>query len=257
MLERPVTRPDPLTWQTLLGLVDRERLTGHLMTSIASRALPVSAEQHQQADAAHSRARDEAAVLERLLVEAGDALDDAGIAYRVLDAPYQGRVALLVDAGQLGAAFPALQRRGLRRLGRRGTVVADAEGRQIALHTRLPVVRGHGPVGTLAWSAQPMPLPVQGRSLPALPKEAALLHRAWQAAPGRLAALRELTELSLTVNGDLGRAVAFAQHVGGQKILADGVRRAWEEFRIADIVPLSVWARRQEGGRRRTVLVRT
>lgn len=272
ILDRPGGPLDDAAWRDLVGWAGPEGLLGRLAAAAGSGALPVTAEQAALVRAVQVEEAGRTAALEQLLVGVAGALDEAGVPHRVLDEPAVGRlcgedpglrpvdrIELLVDVRWRGAALVALAGTGLRRRAPRpvwGAVAGpgrsdtfgDRAGREVLVHSRLPGVRRNGFGESLAFGPMATLVGVAGRQVAVLGAETALLHAAWRAtlpaSARRLARVRDVADLVLGARPHLGRTVDLAARSGAERVLAAGVRAAWEEFQLADAVPLSVWARR-------------
>lgn len=82
--DRPLPAP---AWAALFALVRRQRLEGALVWAAADGALPVTAEQDEQARQAHRAVMALAVTLERELEGLAPLLDAAGLPFRVLKGP--------------------------------------------------------------------------------------------------------------------------------------------------------------------------
>jgi hypothetical protein len=268
MLDVPQERLDEAGWHRLVTFAHREGLSGHLLVAAERGLVPASDAQVEVAEEAHRSALDETAVAQHVLLDLAVALDGQGVPFRILGAPAMGRLVypdpsrrpfrdleLLVDPTQRVRALDILHRLGLRPPVQRtrharadgDVLVAAPGGPQVLVRGHLPALRRSGHGRWAGWALPPAMLPFPGQVLPALAPEVALLHASWSAAQrsarGNLAALRDVAELALAGRPTLTQAVTFAARAGAERCVAEALRAAWVEFRVADVVPLSVWAR--------------
>jgi hypothetical protein len=88
---------------------------------------------------------------------------------------------------------------------------------------------------------------VAGATLPGLPLDVALVRAAAIAArpgPVRLVALRDVAQIALAGSPSGGAVRSRARAWRCSELVADGLRRAWDTFDLADKTDLSVWAAR-------------
>lgn len=265
-------------WRYLLSQVDQHRLSGLLLHAIASQALPATAEQVWGARRLHARVTGGVLLREAALLEAVEALNQAGIASRALNGaatarfaypdpaarPYRD-VGVLVPHTRFHTALQALKALGYQRASPTlrpgfdetfGTAVtlSRADGMSINLHRNLI----SGPFGlTIPLDSlfhDATVFSVGSRPIMALPPEAHFLHSCYQAVvgdvPPRLVRLRDIAQHVLcdTLNSD--RVLETARAWAAEGAVAFAVRLSWERLALSDAVPLSVWAHRYTPSRR-------
>lgn len=263
-------------WRELTALVRWERICGHLVAAITDGALPVTPAQVREALDLDTAALGHVLLLERRLVEVADAFEQADIDYRVLKGAAVahtvyadpalrqfGDVDVLVPSHRFDDAAGVLERLGCRRpapplragfdrrFGKGVTFVAQ-DGLEVDLHRTLSA-------GFFGLSIDLEDLfvttdryEVGGRRLPALGREEAFLNACYHAAAShmsRLVPLRDVAEFVLGTDLDRQRVLERARHWRGEAVVARAVRRTWEVFALADVVPLSVWAERYDADR--------
>lgn len=261
-------------WAATLERVEEQRVSGFLVEAIEDGAFPVTDDQAQQAADVHIRSMHVALALERFLVDVVRALEFRGIDYRVLkgsayahlvydDPAFRsfGDIDILVPSGQYDKAVAVLRDQGAhrrvpelhrgfdRRFGKGGTFVVPS-GHEIDLHRTFVF----GPFGLnvrladlFATSAT---FVVGEHELLALGAEERLMHACFDAALGarrpRLVPLRDVAQMVLHTALDREKVERLCVDWQAEAVVATAIRLAWETFALADVVPLSVWARQYE-----------
>lgn len=260
-------------WQALLDRVRAERLAGHLVAAITEGGLPVTADQRAEAADVHAVELGHALRLERRSLEVGDAFETAGIDYRVLKGAafahtlyaepslrLFGDLDLLVRSEQFDDAAAVLLALGCRRYQPpisddfdtrfgKGTTFAGSDGVEVDLHRTFSLGFFGLSIDLPALFEDPVHYRVGGRTLPTLARETGFLHACYHAATGhvqRLVPLRDIAEFLLTGDLDQVHVLDQARAWRGEAVVARAVRWTWEAFQLADIVPVSVWARRYD-----------
>ena len=226
LTSRRVVQTMPLTdesWTQLLRDCHRQRLLGHLCAMVVSGALPATESQKGEATAWDLQVLGHQARLDRLLVDAVDVLDEAGIDHRVLKGPALARTAyprpearhyydidLLAPAECFDDAVNALCAAGFRRRSppprpgydrrfAKSVTLRSPDDLELDLHRTLIA----GPFGFLLdlpglWAAKAY-IDVNGRTLKCFAPEENLLHMCCSAAladvPPRWSALRDVAQL--------------------------------------------------------------
>lgn len=274
----PARPLDPDAWRAFVAEVRRQRLAGHLADAVASGRLPTTEKQHAEAAEVHTSAMQSVLRLERLLVDTSAVLEGAGVptvalkgsslahtAYPDPATRVFGDVDVLVPSECFDDAGAALQQAGCRRrwpqlrpgFDRRfgkGATFDTPDRFEIDLHRTVTP----GPFGLTidlpGLFETAVPLWLGGRELRMLAREERLLHACYHAALGspvpRLVGLRDVAQLVLATDPDTDRLMELAQRWRGQAVVARAIRQAWQTFDLADVVPLSVWARTYRPSRR-------
>lgn len=250
-------------WARLLDDVRWQGLEGHLLEVIVRGDLRATDEQREQAQRAHADAMAVATLLQRELVRCVDVLSHSGIDYRVLKGsalahlvytnPALRSVAdidLLVPSRDTAAAVRALTANGAERHGfdRRLHRLELPSGVHLDLHgTLAPGPFGFGPkVDSAALFETWTPFDLGGRTLLTLGLEELLVQACYSAVltdiPPGLVSLRDVAELCLSGGIDPARVEMLATRWSGVAVLSRGIALAWDTFRLADAVPLSVRA---------------
>ncbi len=271
-------------WQEVLHGCAEQRLLGHLWSAVAAGDLPTTSLQRGQAKSLGLQALRLCLRLEQHLLTAVDVLDHAGLDHRVLKGTALAHTAypspslrhfrdidLLVTSEQFAAVVDVLLDIGYhrpwpeprpgfdRRFGKGATLVAP-QRHELDLHRTLV----DGPFGLsidlrTLW-ARPRNFLLAGRTLRALPVEAMVVHACYQVAigddPPRLAAMRDLAQLLLTVEHD-GSAV-HELVLGGkaEAVLARAVELTWQAFAL-EPDELSRWAQSYTPSARERCLLAT
>lgn len=270
MLDFPSQALDPSAFADLLGNVKMQRISGLLWRSIVDEALPVTAEQADQAEWLHVRSLSASLALERLLIGTLESLRAEGVPVRVLkgtavghlDYPDPGLrtfgdIDLMVPGNRFDVAAACLEGQGHRRsypqprpgFDRRfskGASFRTAEGLEIDLHRTFAM----GPFGVrldleMLWETSAT-FEIAGHTVEALSAEERFFHACYHAVLGevrpKLVPLRDAAQIALTRRLDLGRLHGLIRASHGEAVVARAVRYAWSEFEIADITAISAWA---------------
>ena len=261
---------DDSTWPRLLELAKAQRLVGLLRTAAEDGALALQGAQWTQLERASAEILGETARAERSTAEIATILQLAGVDSRVLkgpalahlDYPSPGmrpyvHVNLLVRAEDFVDAIKLLVISGYRRAHaepaagfdskfRKGTDLLSSSGMLVEVHRTI----ADGPYALIVEHAElfkaSTPVFVAGHELSALGPEERLLHACFEARVGDikplLVRLRDIVQLVLTHDLDIGRIEQLSGAWGAQSLVAEAVRRAWTLLGVTDMVPLSEWA---------------
>ncbi len=263
--------PD-VSWGRLLHGVRCHGLEAHLIEVISHGHLRVRDAQHEQARRAHVEATARALVLQEELLRCVDLLREAGIDYRVLKGlalahlvypkpvlrSHAASIDLLVRSHDLDAAVATLTRNGAERARPLRYGFNRRFGKAVRLrlpsgvHVYLHRTLAPGPFGKRVESAELFEtrsvFEAGDRTLLSLGLEELLIESCYTAVlsddPLRLVALRDVAELCLSGGLDATRVETLAARWGSIAALSRGIALAWETFRLADVVPLSVRANR-------------
>jgi hypothetical protein len=266
-------------WAVLLRGARRQRLVGHLATAVADGTFKATQEQTRAVIELHMRAMGLSVRLERVLLRSVGLLVSHGIDYRVLKGPVVahtvypnpavrefGDIDILVRGRQFHEAVSVLAKGGWRRprpelrpgFDRRfgkGATLVDGEGYELDLHRTF----AQGPFGLTIdlagiFAATSPTFRIGGHDLRVLKPEESFLHICYHAVLGsvtpRLVPLRDVAQALLTNRVDDNRTLELARRWCGEAVLANAIATTWETFRLADAVPLSVWAKRYVHSRR-------
>ena len=258
-------------FESLLGSVRSQRLTGMLWHAALDGALPVTEIQAERIELAHQQALAGVLVLERLLLETVEVLEDAFVEVRVLKGPALahldfpdpswrtfGDIDLLVRSFDFDRAVAIIGGQGHRRrhpeprpgFDRRfskGTSFATADGLEIDLHRTFTM----GPYGVrldvpALWNASQR-FTLAGRVIQTLPIEERFVHACYHAALGearpRLVPLRDAVQLALSDSLDLARVHDLVRASGGGAVVSRAVRHAWHALQVADVLAITAWAK--------------
>lgn len=271
------------TWRAVLDHATRDRLTPLLAVAISEGALPASARQQEQANAAHEQAMRLCVLLERALLETAATFASSGVGFRVLKGPAVahldyadpaqrafGDVDVLVASESYDDALTALRESGARRrftevrpgFDRRwgkGACLVAADGTQIDVHRTFVA----GPFGLTIdldeLFAASVPVVIGGVKIPALDRESRFIHACFHAALGdrvaRLVALRDVAQLVLTTDLDHEVVMARAQRWRADAVVARALRLAWGRLGLAPH-PWSQWALGHQADRFQTRALR-
>lgn len=259
-------------WAQAVREVFLQRVPGFLLAAIADGAMPATDEQWEQAVALHTESMTIAVHLERLLLDTVELFRSADVDHRVLkgsalahlDYPDPalrsfGDVDLMVPAESFDAAVRLVAARGCRRQYAtpnrhfdhrfaKGASFITADGRDLDLHRTFVSGPFGLTVGLPDLFARSTPFAVGGVNLLALGPEDRFLHACFHAAlgdiPPRLLALRDVVQILLHTPFSVDEVRERATRWRAEPVVARAVSLAWETLRIADVVPLSVWARR-------------
>jgi hypothetical protein len=257
-------------FEALHAAVRTEKLSGLLWWAISDDAFPVTARQREQVEEWHLRVLSACLLLEELLVETVTALREAGIPARALKGTAMAHldypdpscrtfvdVDLLVPGAQFGDAVKLLEARGRRRrypearpgfdaVYGKGVCLTADDGLELDLHRTFAM----GPFGLRldldkVWS-ESQRFTLAGEAVEALTVEARLLHAAYHAVLGSprpgLAPLRDIAQILLTWELDWVRLQDLMQASHGRAVVARGIRLAWSELWLADVLRATAWA---------------
>jgi len=261
---------DDQTWPRLLELARAQRLVGLLSAAATDGALALQGGQWAHLESASREVMDETARAELATADIAITLQLAGIDSRVLkgpalahlDYPSSGmrpyvHVNLLVRAEQFVDAIKLLQTAGYRRAHaepaagfdarfRKGTDLLSSSGIRVEVHRTI----ADGSYALMVEHSElfraSTPVSVAGHELSALGPEERLLHACFEARVGDtkplLVRLRDIVQLVLTHDLDIGRIEQLSGAWGAQSLVAEAVRRAWTLLGVKDMVQLSAWA---------------
>lgn len=265
--ESPV---DDSTWPRLLELAKTQRLVGLVRAAAEDGVLALQGNQWSQLERASKEVSDETARAERSTAEIALNLGEAGIETRVLKGPALAHldypsaamrpyvhVNLLVKDEEFVSAVALLGSHGYYRAHaepasgfdakfRKGTDLLSSSGTRVELHRTI----ADGPYALIVDHSElfttSTPVSVAGHDLVALGPEERLLHACFEARVGDtkplLVRLRDIVQLVLTHDLDIGRIEHLSGAWGAQSLVAEAVRRAWTLLGVKDMVPLSAWA---------------
>jgi hypothetical protein len=259
-------------WAQAVRDVFLQRVPGFLLAAIAEGAMPATDEQWEQAVGLHNDSMTIAVHLERLLLDTVGLFRSADVEYRVLkgsalahlDYPDPalrsfGDVDVLVPAESFDTAVRVVAAQGSRRQFAtpnrdfdhrfaKGASFITADGRDLDLHRTFVSGPFGLTVGLPDLFASSSPFEVGGENLLALGPEDRFLHACFHAAlgdiPPRLLALRDVVQILLYTPFSVDAVRERATRWRAEPVVARAVSLAWETLRIADAVPLSVWAGR-------------
>ena len=269
-LELPDEPISDTAWGTLMLHVLAQRLVGFLAEAVDDGALPVTDEQREELEEAHAQAALLTLFLERELLWCADVFDAEGIEYRVLKGPAYahtvyadpavrsyGDIDVLVRSRDIdrtittllaaGATRPAAELRpGFDRRFSKGVTLVLPTEYQLDLHRTFVA----GPLGLTvdldSLFDRAIAFDLAGRMLPALAREERFLHACYHAAlgndPPRLAALRDVAEITLDEELDVDRVHAVMERWQARVVVWHAINTTWQTFELADITPLTVWA---------------
>ncbi len=258
-------------FEELLAQCEQHRLLGLIGVAVRDGALAVTAGQHDRVEEHLEAWLAHALRVERLLVDATTALDAAGLEHRVLkgvalahlaypDPAWRvfGDVDLLVPGASLTAAVRVLEPAlGLSRVeaelrpgfddrfGKEALLQAPG-GPELDLHRTF----AQGALG-LTVELEDLFVPGQpftlgGHRLQALPPSQQLIHAAYAAVmgdwPPRLAAVRDVAQILLTLDPPFDEVLRFARRWRAEGVLARGVMMAWDVLAPSATPPLVTWA---------------
>ncbi len=277
-LALPGAPVEPPIWAHLMAVARHERITGFLVEAILAGALPVTAEQADEAKVAHRASMATALALEATLVETAALLEQAGVDHRVLkgtavahlDYPHPwlrsfGDVDLLVRSSQYDHAIETLVAAGHRRdfpeprpgFNRRfgkGSCLIGPTGYEIDLHRTLAMAPYGLRVGLDDLWRRSSAFELAGRLFNALGPEERFLHACFHAvlgnSPPRLAALRDVAQMHLARPLDLDLTRRLSQSWAADAVVARAVTMAGEVLGLGSDGPLSRWTAGFSPGRR-------
>jgi hypothetical protein len=261
---------DDSTWPRLLELAKNQRLVGLLRTAAQDGVLALAGGQWARLEEAHQEVTADTAEAESSTAELAGILEGGGIECRVLKGPALAHLDypsadqrpfveanLLVKAEHFVEAIALLGRNGYGRTHaepasgfdarfRKGTVLASGSGTRVEVHRTI----ADGPYAMIVEHTElfraSSPVMVAGQRLSALGPEERLLHACFEARVGDtrplLIRLRDIVQLVLSHDLDIGRIEMLSGAWGAQSLVAEAVRRAWTLLGVTDIVPLSAWA---------------
>lgn len=264
----------PAEWDAVMGLAERERIPGFLAQAAHDGAMGATPEQRGQAWELHARSMGHVLLLERQLLDLVGRLEAASIPYRVLKGSAVAHLVyarpsarsfvdidLLVPGTSWDATAELLLAMGCRRqfgqprpgFDRRfgkGTAFLTSEGYEIDLHRTFVA----GPFAHLVDPEQlfstSTTFELGGRPVLALGAVERFLHACLHAmlgdVPPRLVPLRDVAEMVLSAELDAEGALGLAASWRAQGVVAKAITTTWSTFRLADMVPLSVWAHRYQ-----------
>ena len=271
---RQVSVLDPPTDDEFTGLLrqsEHHRLLGLLGAAVIDEAVLVTAGQHDRIEEQLQAWLAHALRVERLLLDAADALDAEGLEHRVLKGAALAHLAypdpswrvfgdldLLVPGDRLTRSASVLARAlgvsraeaELRpgfddRFGKEALLQAPG-GPELDLHRTFAQ-------GALGLTIELGDLFVPGQAftvgehrLQALPPSQQLIHAAYAAVigdwPPRLASVRDVAQILLTLDPPLAEVLDFARRWRAEAILARGVTMAWDLLAPTVQPPLVGWA---------------
>jgi hypothetical protein len=285
----PSTRalpPDALdaeAFAALLSECEQHRILGFLGAAVRDGALTLDADQHEQVEAKLSAWCAHELRVERLTLQAVEALEAAAIPSRVLKGVALARTAypepelrvfgdvdLLVPSAHVNRAVDVLTRTlGATRAQPELRPGFDARfGKEMLLHhgeleLDLHRVFVDGALGlTIRLDdlfAPPYRFPLAGYELAALPMPQRLLHACYAAAlgdwPPRLVSQRDVAQLILRERPQLVDVLLMARAWQCEVVVARAVVTTWRELGITERPPIVEWAERYRPGRRERLLL--
>lgn len=277
---RPFPREplDDASWALLLAAGHTHRLTGLLLASIEDGRLLATADQADQARAAHRSLAIRVLSLERELIALADLLSASAVATRVLKGSavahldyrqpglrsfidldilvrpndFDRAVRVLVGAGFVRTL--AEPRPGFDRRFDKGTTLANPGRYQLDLHRTFVL----GPWGMLVdldalWDGG-QDFNVAGRRLRALTRRNRFLHACYHAALGdwplRLGSLRDVAEMLRTCDPEGDALIGLATDWGVEAVVASAVADTNRLLGLETTGELSTWAQRYIPSRR-------
>jgi hypothetical protein len=270
LLDGPGEPLDDRRWALLLSGVAEQRVCGMLARAVSDGALPATEAQIIEANNLAAAAAASCLLIERSLLAVADVLLGAGVPFRVLKGAALahtvyanpgvrefGDTDLLFLPGDLERAVDLLCAAGAHRRNAelrpgfdarfsQGTTLVDAHGIELDLHRTL-VDGPHGmALDAHVLFAGTTEFRVGGRRLLGLGSAERLLHACVHAALGsrrpRLVPLRDVAELVLASDAELGALRRLASDTKLEAVVARAVRLAWTTFALADVTGLSRWA---------------
>jgi hypothetical protein len=275
LTDTPALFPEPLPddrFETLLSACARHRILGLLGAVAESGALPLAPEQRRELDRLLQAWLGHDLRLERLVLEAHEALSEAGIDHRVLKGVALAHLAypdpswrvfgdadLLIAASGFDTAvqllevrsaaqreFPELRPGFDARFGKEALLRTES-GLELDLHRTFL----EGPLGVTIELADlyesPTRFDLAGRALAALPAPQQLIHAAYAAVAGdsvpRLSTLRDVAQIAVELDPDRERVLELAGQWRGRAALAEGLVAAWDVLAPANRPELVEWAR--------------
>jgi hypothetical protein len=255
------------SWHELSGSLGRGLLLGLALDAADSGALPVTRAQRDDLNENFALAQDRRSAADRCLDEVVAALEEEGIetcvmhgaANAALDYDQQGlrlydTLHLLVTPGQREEAVRALAERDIvrcdvaRRRPRRQTALPcrSRDGVRVVLYTSLAPKNFRAAVEAGELFTSRVTFAPRSVTLNALAGEerllAACIHARLNVYRRDLLAQRDLVQLVLRENLSVRKVERLASSWRVEAVLAEAVRRAWQIFRVPDVVPISVWS---------------
>jgi hypothetical protein len=232
--------------------------------------LPLRGEQWTALDQEFRKVAAASAEAERSVADLVTTLEDAGIECRVLKGPAVAHLDypsadlrpfvdgnVLVEASRFVDTINLLGQLGYRRdhaepasgfdaRFRKGTVMLSSSGFSVEIHRTI----ADGPYAMIVEHRElfqaSSKFELVGRQVSTLGPEERLLHACFEARIGDtkplLIRLRDIVQLVLSHDLDLGRIEQLSGAWGAQSLIAEAVRRAWTLLGVTDMVPLSSWA---------------
>lgn len=265
LVERPLGSE---SWHELLGSLRRGLLFGVALQAADSGALSISKEQRIDLTEDLGLAEERRSAADRCLDEAVAELDRHGIetcvlhgaASAALDYNDSGirlydTLHLLVSPTEREEAVTALVERGILRAddaqrgSRRRTAFAflSEEGVRVMVYTSLAPRHFGATVEAGVLFPSRITLTPRSVTLSALAGEerliAACVHARLNQFRKDLLAQRDVVQLVLRENLSVRKVERLAASWRLEAVLAESVRRAWETFRVPDVVPISAWSR--------------
>ena len=267
-LQRLIEKPlGPKDWNSLLTWLEKCKLSTFAAAASEAGTLPVTGEQSEDLRQATARASGRCDSARESLEEIVTALDSQSVdscvlhdaATSVLDYPssprrlfdsidilvapadHQDALTHLAEEGLLHvAAVPARSRR------RREATHAAANGVAVGIHTALTPGRFGRPIEARDPFARRLRFCLNGVPMSAPGNEERLImsciHARLQRTECHLLAQRDVVQLVLRDDLSLREVERLASSWRVEAVLADAVRRAWETFSVADVVPISAWS---------------
>jgi hypothetical protein len=261
---------DDETWPGILELARSQRLIGLLRTATENGSLALRGGQRADLERASAEILAETARAEASTAEISTTLQVAGIESRVLKGPALAHldypspdmrpyvhVNVLVRSESFVDAIELLGKAGYHRAHaepakgfdakfRKGTDLLSTSGTRVEVHRTI----ADGPYALIVEPSElfksSTPVWVAGEQFAALGGEERLLHACFEARVGDtkplLIRLRDIVQLVLTHDLDIGRIEQLSGAWGAQSLVAEAVRRAWTLLGVTDMVPLSAWA---------------
>lgn len=265
-------------WQALLAEVRTQHVTGFLAKAIADGSFPVTPEQRAEVSEAHGREMRVAVLVESTLFETLPHLRSAGIDHRVLKGPAVAHLVypdasmrsfvdldLLVPAHQFEATAAMLSRlgrdrrypeprRGFDRRFSKGAAFTTVHGLAIDLHRTFV----SGPFGLTVdldqLFATSSVFEIAGQECLGLGREERFVHACFHVALGdrnpRLVPQRDVAQILLTTELDLGRVRELARQWRAEVVVARAVSLTWTTFGLPYDTELAVWAAAYASDRR-------
>ncbi len=261
---------DDSSWPRLLEMARGQRLVGLVRAAAQDGVLALRSEQWAGLDRAFREVTTASADAELAVAGLVEALQDHDIECRVLKGPALAHLDypshdlrpfihanLLVQGCRFVDTVDLLTKMGYKRAHaepaagfdakfRKGTVLVSRSGSSVEVHRTI----ADGPYAMIVEPDElfrtSSSVQVSGRQLAALGPEERLLHACFEARVGDtkplLIRLRDIVQLVLTHDLDLGRIEQLSGSWGAQSLVAEAVRRAWTLLGVTDMVPLSSWA---------------